>query len=264
MWLISFLCQTLIGQEIFIFRPYKDKKPLFAQNKLTLHEEFFGHLQMPSTFPSYNALSGPEDRWNFGFCNLTFFTENTSLLIQLFTHDDGSQRTKFDWHFSFRYHPVEHFVFIWGHDSNHDSDHQSTLNGKPYYLNRNYAGVDFPFTQGPLYIEPFTWILFHTNQKGHLDLSGNKLIQEYGIRMGVWIDDRFGLSAQLMGQTEDLFSLGQAYLGDFILRIKLVNPIELSLGASFWKDIQESRLGKKPFYKLRLFNTCNQLNINRL
>ncbi|MFW6140365.1 MAG: hypothetical protein ACOC5S_03320 [Acidobacteriota bacterium] len=249
--LLSFSWQNLISQEIFIFRQYKNKKPLFEENKLSFHGEFFGQLQLPSTFPSYNDLSGPEDRWNFGFRNLTFFTENSSLLIQLVTHDDGRKRTKFDWHFSLRYLPGENFVFIWGHDSNHDSDHRSILNGRTYYLNRNYAGLGFPFTQNSFYIEPFTWILFHTNQRGHLDLSGNKLIQEYGIRMGVWFEEQYGLSAQFIGQSEALFSLGQAFLGDVILRVKIISNLEFSLGGSFWVDIQESCLGnKKTFCKL--------------
>jgi len=251
LWLFFFSIQGLYSQEIFIFRPYMDKKPLFDHNKLTFHGEFYGQLQLPSTFPSYNDLSGPEDRWNFGFRNLTFFTENTSFLIQLVTHDDGRKRTKFDWHFSLRYLPVENFVLTWGHDSNHDSDHQSTLNGRPYYLNRNYAGFGFPFTQGSLYIEPFTWILFHTNHRGHLDLSGDKLIQEYGIKIGMWLDERLGISAQFIGQSEALFSLGQAFLGDVIIRIELIDNLEFSMGGSFWMDIQESRLGnKKTFYKL--------------
>lgn len=250
-WFFFFSSQGLYSQEIFIFRQYKDKKPLFEDSKLTFHGEFFGHLQSPSTFPSYNDLSGPEDRWNFGFRNVTFFTENISFLIQLVTHDDGEKRTKFDWHFSLRYLPVENFVLIWGHDSNHDSDHQSFLNGRPYYLNRNYAGLGFPFTRDSFYIEPFTWILFHTNQRGHLDLSGDELIQEYGIRMGLWLENKLGISAQFISQSEALFSLGQALMGDVILRLKLLHNLEISLGGSFWTDIQESRLGnRKTFYKL--------------
>jgi hypothetical protein len=68
--------------------------------------------------------------------------------------------------------------------------------------------------------------------------------------MGARIEDKLILSAQFMGQAEDLFSLGQAVLGDFIIRLNFICPLELSLGASFWADIQESRLGnKKYFYK---------------
>jgi len=246
-----FSCQLVTGYEIFVFRPSQEKTPLFPGGKLRIHGEFFGQLQHPSTFPSYNDLSGKEDRWNFGFRNLIFITENASFLAQLVTHDDGNKRTKFDWHFSFRYHPIENLAFILGHDSNHDSDYQSTLNGSPYFLNRNCFGFGLPFRQGPFYIEPFTWFLYHTNQRGHLDLSGDELIQEYGIRMGAWWEDRLGLSLQFIGQSEVFFSLGQAFLVDCLLRVKLSDYLELSLGVSLWKDMQESRLGNnQKFHKI--------------
>jgi hypothetical protein len=239
------------GQEIFVYRPYKEKNPLFPSHKLTLHGEFFGQLQMPSSFPSYNDFSGEDDRWTFGFQNRIFFTENISFLAQLVTHDDGSKRTKFDWHFSLRLNPLENFVLILGHDSNHDSDYQSTLEGLAYYLNRNYAGFGLPFQVGDFYIEPFTWILFHTNHKSHLDLSGDKLFQEYGIRIGAWIQDSFGISLQVMAQSDAFFSFGQTFMADLMFRIKLLDFIELSIGGSIWKDIQESLLGnKQTFAKL--------------
>lgn len=248
-WVCS--VQTLHGDEIFIYRPYKEKNPLFPDNKLTLHGEFFGQLQLPSNFPSYNDLSGKDDRWTFGFQNRIFITENISFLAQLVTHDDGSKRTKFDWHFSLRWNPMENLVLILGHDSNHDSDYQSVVDGQAYFLNRNYAGFGLPFYVGDFYIEPFTWLLYHTNQTGHLDLSGEKLLQEYGIRVGAWIQETFGMSLQIVAQSESFFSLGQTFMGDLIFRLKLLDFMELSVGASIWKDIQETILGnKQTFFKL--------------
>ncbi len=242
---------VLHAYEIFVYRPYKEKNPLFPNKKLVLHGEFYGQLQLPSNFPSYNDLSGEEDRWTFGFRNRIFITENFSFLAQLVTHDDGSKRTKFDWHFSLRLQPLENLVFILGHDSNHDSDYQSIVDGLAYYLNRNYVGFGLPFKVGDFYFEPFTWLLYHTNQKGHLDLSGEKLLQEYGLRIGAWIQDSFGISLQIMGQSEAFFSLGQTFMADLIFRIKLLDYLELSIGGSIWKDIQESRLGnKQTFTKL--------------
>jgi hypothetical protein len=240
-----------LGYEIFLYRPYKQKNPLFPNNKLTLHGEFFGQLQMPSSFPSYNDLSGKDDRWTFGFRNRIFITENFSFLVQLVTHDDGSKRTKFDWHFSLRLNAMENLVLIAGHDSDHDSDYQSVVDGLAYYLNRNYAGFGLPFRAGDFYFEPFTWILYYTNHKGHLDLSGDNLFQEYGIRIGAWIQDSFGISLQVKAQSESFFSLGQAFLADLIFRVRLLDHVELSIGGSIWKDMQESRLGnKQTFFKL--------------
>ncbi len=250
-FLFILMGNVLFGYEIFLYRPYKNKKPFFQENRITLHGEFFGHLQLPSNFPSYNDLTGPEDRWNYGFRNTVFLTENFSFLAQLVTHDDGSKRTKFDWHLSLRFSPLENLVLIFGHDSNHDSDYQSILDGHVFYLNRNYLGFGLPYQQGNFYFEPFTWFLYHTNQKSHLDLSGDELLQEYGIRMGAWFEETFGLSLQIVGQSAALFSLGQTFLADLILRVKIVDYLELSIGASIWKDIQESRLGnKKTFQKV--------------
>jgi hypothetical protein len=146
---------------------------------------------------------------------------------------------------------MENFVLIAGHDSNHDSDYQSVVDGLTYYLNRNYVGFGLPFEAGDFYFEPFTWILYHTNHKGHLDLSGDNLFQEYGIRIGAWIQESFRISLQVMAQSESFFSLGQAFLADLIFRIRLLEHVELSIGGSIWKDIQESRLGnKQTFFKL--------------
>lgn len=236
------------AQEIFIHRPKLDKNPLNVEKKITLHGEFFGHLQFPSTFPSYNNLSGPQDRWNFGFQNIIFFTKNTRFLAQLVTHDDSKQRTKFDWHFSLRQTLLENLVFIIGHDSNHDSDFQSWLDGKPYFLNRNYIGLGLPFVSGSFYFEPFTWILHHSNQRGHLDMSGEKVKQEYGLRISYLYQDVFGAHIQVFAQSEAFFAVGQSYIADIYVRIKIFEFLELSVGSRLWRDIQESRLGQKDIF----------------
>jgi len=241
---------SIFAYQIFIYRPIKEKRPLSRESKISLHGEFFGQLQFPSTFPSYNDLSGEEDRWNYGFQNQIFFTDSTSFLAQLVTHDDGHQRTKFDWHFSLRQNFSENLVLIVGHDSNHDSDHLSLHNQKPYYLNRNYIGISLPFEENSFYIEPFTWFFINTNERGHLDLSGNKLRQEFGLRIAAWFEEGISFHFQILAQTEELFSLGQAFLGDLIIRIELAPWLELSLGGGLWKDIETSRLGnQQKFYK---------------
>lgn len=247
-----FFSDSIFAYEIFIYRPYLEKKPLSKENKITIHGEFFGQLQYPSTFPSYNDLSGEEDRWNYGFRNLIFLGENTVFLAQLVTHDDNSNRTKFDWHFSLRQFLSENLVLIIGHDSNHDSDHKSLINQRRFYVNRNYIGFGLPFKTGQFYIEPFTWFLLkNTKQKGHLDLSGNKPRQEYGIRIGIWLEERFGFHFQIFSQTEKLFSSRQTFLADLIIRIRLLDWFELSGGGGLWKDIKTSPLGnKQKFYKL--------------
>lgn len=243
--------QAIFSYEIFIYRPYLKNKLAVEKNKFSLHGEFFAQLQFPSNFPSYNDQSGAEDRWNYGFQNLVFLSNKVSFLAQLVTHDDGHQRTKFDWHFSLKYSLFENFLLIIGHDSNHDSDYQSFLYGKAYFLNRNYLGCGLPFKVGDLYVEPFTRFFHHSNQRGHLDLSGNKLRQEYGLRIGYWSPEGLSLSFQILSQTEKSFSLGQAFLADLIIRIKLTEWLELSLGAGIWGDIQASRLGnKQKFHKL--------------
>ena len=246
-----FFSDSIYAYEIFIYRPYLEKKPLSQENKITIHGEFFGQLQYPSTFPSYNDLSGAEDRWNYGFQNLIFLAENTIFLAQLITHDDGNSRTKFDWHFSLRQFFSKNLVLIIGHDSNHDADHKSLVNQKRFYVNRNYLGFGFPFKTGHFYIEPFTWYLLpNTKQRGHLDLSGEAPRQEYGIRIGMWIKERVGFHFQILSKTEKLFSLGQSFLSDLIIRIKLLDWFELSAGAGLWMDIKTSPSGnKQTFYK---------------
>ena len=251
-FLCFFFSDTTYAYEIFIYRPYLDKKPVSREKKITIHGEFFGQLQVPSTFPSYNDLSGEEDRWNYGFRNTIFFTENTYFLAQLVTHDDNHSRTKFDWLFSFRHLLFENLVLIICHESNHDSDHISSIDQKRFYVNRNYLGLGFPFKTGQFYIEPFFWLFLHnTKQRVHLDLSGNNMRQEYGVRIGIWLEERFGFHFQIFSQSDKVFSLGQAFLSDLIIRIKLKDWFELSLGGGLWKDIKTSPSGnKQTFHKL--------------
>jgi hypothetical protein len=235
----------VMGQEIFIYRPNLEKNTLDKEKKVTLHGEFFGQALLPSTFPSYNDLSGPEDRWTFGFQNIIHFTKNTRFLAQLVTHDDGRQRTKFDWHFSLRQAILDNLVLIIGHDSNHDSDHQSWLHGKLYFLNRNYIGFGLPFNSGFFHIEPFTWFFHHSNQRGHLDLSGEKIKQEYGLRVGYWNPAGLGIHIQVFAQSEEFFSVGQTWIADIYIRFRILEFLEFSAGSRLWKDIQESRLGNR-------------------
>ena len=253
---LLFLCllapNSIHSYVIFIYRPYFDKTPVSQEKKITIHGEFFGHLQLPSTFPSYNDLSGSKDRWNYGFQNIIFITENTIFLAQLVTHDDNHSRTKFDWHFSLRQFLSENLVLIIGHDSNHDSDHRSVINQSRFYVNRNYIGLGFPSKKGNFYIEPFFWYLLKTTkQRGHLDLSGETPRVEYGLRIGRWFEDRVGIHFQVFHQAKKLFSRRQTYIADLIIRIRLLNWLELSAGGGIWKDIKTSPLGnKQKFYKL--------------
>ena len=83
------------------------------------------------------------------------------------------------------------------------------------------------------------------------EYEARSVLQEYGIRMGTWIQESFGVSLQFVAQSESFFSLVQTFLADVIFRVKLLDYLELSFGGSVWKDIQESRLGRKQtFFKL--------------
>jgi hypothetical protein len=239
------------GQEVFIYRPRPEKKTLVSDGVLSVHGELFVHLQAPSSFPSFNDQSGETDRWNYGFRNFFFLTPSTTLIAQLVAHDDTNNRTKFDWHFSARQNLARNLVLVIGHDSNHDSDHASYLHGKLYYTNRNYIGAALPLEGNNFYVEPFIWFFHHSNQRTHLDLSGEKIKQELGLRSGLILTQQAILSLQIICQSDGLFYLGQAYSGDLILRIRLAPWFELSLGGSLWKDIETSPLGtKKTFGKL--------------
>ncbi len=244
------LTTKAFAQEIFIFRPKPEKNSLSLGKKITVHGEFFGHLQSPSTFPSFNDRSGSIDRWNFGFQNTIYFTPTTRFLAQLVTHDDGNRRTKFDWHFSIRQTVFDNLVLYIGHDSNHDSDHKSQRDLGAYFLNRNYIGLGIPFETGNLYIEPFTWFLHNTNQRSYLDMSGERVKQEYGIRLGYWFENGIGLHGQIFAQTNELFASGQTYLATLFIRTRIFKSLEISIGSSIWKDIRLSQLGNKDkFYK---------------
>ncbi|MFC2160867.1 hypothetical protein ACFLRX_04365 [Acidobacteriota bacterium] len=248
------LCLSLfsngLAQEVFIFRPKPEKNAVSVEKKITLHGEFFGHLQSPSTFPSFNDMSGLPDRWNFGFQNIIHFTPTTRFLAQLITHDDGRKRTKFDWHFSIRQTVFDNLVLIIGHDSNHDSDHKSWIGQSMYFLNRNYIGFGIPFETGSLYLEPFTWFFSKTNQRSHLDMSGEKVKQEFGINFGYLFDNGIGIHSQIFAQTEGIFAKNQTYRASVFIRFRILKFLELSFGSSVWKDIRESRLGNKDkFYK---------------
>ncbi len=243
--------QALSAYQIFLYRVYEKKTSLASDHKIHLRGEFFGHAQFPSSFPSYNDHSGEDDRWTFGFHNIVFLTASTVLHAQLVTHDDGRQRTRFDWHFSLRQNLSQHIALIIGHDSHHDSDHTSYVNGRPYFTNRNYIGFSLPINGPSFLIEPFTWFFHHSNQSAYLDLSGSKIKQEYGLRLGGLVGDRASLSFQLIIQSDSFFSTGQMVLADLIFRLRLAEWIELSAGSSWWKDRETSVAGRKQsFHKL--------------
>lgn len=239
------------GQPLFIYRPIEQKTSLLDSGLINPRGEIFVLLLMPSSFPSFNDLSGREDRWNFGFQMYLDLTPSTELLAQLVTHDDGHNRTKFDWHFSLRQKIDQSFVLIVGHDSNHDSDHLSYIQGKPFYLNRNYLGFGLCLATKKIYFEPFTWFFHHTNQRSQLDSSGEKLKQEYGFRLGLVFSPEVTLSCQTIFQSDVVFARGQTVLVDFIIRIKFLSWLEFSLGGGLWQDLKESRLGQRQsFHKM--------------
>ncbi len=239
---------ALPGYELFIYRRFEQKSLLGPDKKVIIQGEFFGQLQLPSTYPSYNDLSGAEDRWNFGFRGVIFLTGTTALDFQLVTHDDGRQRTKFDWHFSVHQRIFEHLRLILGHDSDHDSEHTSSLNGKPYYTNRNYIGFSLPFQGKNYVIEPFAWFFHHTNQRTYLDLSGGKVRQEYGLRIGAQVGKNSTASLQVIAQSDVLFNIGKALIADLILRFNLTDWLQLAAGAGTWADLGISPLGMKRSY----------------
>ena len=237
--------------ELFIYRQLDRKEAVSLTGRLTLRGEFFGQLQSPSTFPSYNDLTGPEDRWNMGFQDYVLITPTTTLLAQLVTHDRGGERTKFDWHFSLRQELARNLVLILGHDSDHDADHASYLSGKRFYTNRNYIGVGAPFGDRGYTVEPFLRFFHHTNQPTHLDLTGEKLKQEYGLRLGALLAPAVTLSLQAVIQSGAVFGRAEAWLADLILRLRLTGWLEGTLGAGIWQDWGPSPGGqKKTFTKL--------------
>ncbi|MHB8093628.1 MAG: hypothetical protein ACYDH0_01675 [Candidatus Aminicenantales bacterium] len=237
--------------EIFIHHPGLNRTSLVSTGKVILHGELFFHRLSPSTFPSYNDQSGPADRWNLGFQDFFPITPTTTIMAQLLTHDDGAQRTKFDWHFELRQAVLPWLIAAIGHDSDHDAEHRSTLLGKPYYANRNFIGVGIPVEGSNFFVEPFTRFFHHTNQRSFLDFSGEVLRQEFGLRASAWTDEGLSAHAQAYFQTDKAFSLGQAFLGELILRWRVLSWLDLSLGGTIWTDIKTGPLGeKRSFHKL--------------
>lgn len=242
---------ALPGTEIYIYRRFDPRENLFEQKKVIMHGELFGQLLSPSTFPSYNDLSGDTDRWNYGFHDYILISPSTLLHGQLITHDRGGERTKFDWHFSLRQQVVSHLTLDIGHDSDHDSDHTSFLSGKPFYTNRNYIGIYLPWQGKDFFIEPFLRFFHHSNQRTHLDLSGEKIHQELGLRGGAALGKAVSLSLQVIMQSSGKLGRSEAWLGDLVLRIRLTGWLEASLGGGFWADLVTSPLGnKQTFSKL--------------
>jgi hypothetical protein len=247
-FLLGGLAGPLTGYEMFIFRVSTYKENMLRDNRIVLHGEFFGQLLYPSSFPSFNDLSGPDDRWNFGFHNLIHFTPTTVFHAQLITHDQGGRRTKFDWHFSLHQNIGRHISLALGHDSDHDSDHASYLNGKPFYNNRNYFDIGLPLGGQDFLIEPFVRFFHHTNQRTHLDLSGDKLKQEYGIRLGAALSPQVILSFQWIEQSSRSVHAGEAWLADLEARFCPVPWLEVLIGWGTWKDRKLSSSGNKQSF----------------
>jgi hypothetical protein len=241
--------EQLSAYEMFVFRRYDRKEAISLTGKLTLRGELFGQLQAPSSFPSYNDLSGPDDRWTYGFQDFFLITPTTRLLVQLVTHDSGGERTKFDWHFSLRQEVVPNLVLLLGHDSEHDSDRASYHHGRRFYNNRNYFGVCAPFAGDDLLVEPFLRF-FHdtTNQRTRLDLSGEEIRQESGLRVGARFGPAVTLSFQGLIQSSAVFDLAQAWLADLILRFRLTDWLEATVGGGIWRDWGADAAGRKQTY----------------
>jgi hypothetical protein len=248
---LLFLPTVLPGHELFIYRRYDPKDNLLAQKRIIMHGELFGQLLYPSSYPSYNDLSGEEDRWNFGFHDHFLITPGTAFHAQLVTHDKDGERTKFDWHFSLRQRLAAFLALDVGHDSDHDSDHTSYLNGKPYYTNRNYIGIHLDWARESFLIEPFLRFFHSTNQRAYLDLSGERLSQEYGLRVGVSFGKTGSLSLQVLGQSGAIFGRIETGLAELTLRFRLDDWLEATVGGGIWADARTSPLGnKQTFHKL--------------
>jgi hypothetical protein len=242
------LAARLSGSEIFIYRQFDKADAMSRTGRLTLRGEIFSNLQAPSDFPSYNDLSGPVDRWTLGFQDFVLITPTTRILAQLVSHNLGGEFTKFDWHFSLRQQLARNLVLILGHDSDHDADHASELDGKRFYNNRNYIGVGAPFTAGVFCIEPFFRFFHHTNQPTRLDLSGDELKQESGLRVGARFSPAVSLSFQGLIQSSAVFDLAQAWMADVILRFRLTDWLEATLGGSIWQDWGTDPAGRKQTF----------------
>jgi hypothetical protein len=240
-----------LGIEMFIHHPGLNRTSISAEGKVILHGEVFAHLLSPSTFPSYNDLTGLPDKWNLGFQDFFPITPTTTLMAQLMAHDDGGQRTKFDWHFHLRQVIFPCLAAYIGHDSDHDSEHQSLFRGKPYYTNRNYIGIGIPIEGRSYFIEPFTWFFHHSNQRVFLDMSGERLLQEYGLRASAWTGEGLSANLQVVFRTDTAFSLGQDFMGELILRAQVAPWLHLSLGGTVWTDLKATAPGRKRnFHKI--------------
>ncbi len=242
------LAARLTGSEIFIHRQFDSQEALSRTGRLTLRGEIFSNLLAPSDFPSYNDLSGPADRWTLGFQDVILITPTTRLLAQLVSHNLGGEFTKFDWHFSLRQQLARNLVLILGHDSDHDADHASELGGKHFFTNRNYVGAGAPFTAGVFTIEPFFRFFHHTNQPTRLDLSGDELKQESGLRVGARFSPTVSLSFQGLIQSSAVFDRAQAWLADVILRFRLTGWLEATLGGGIWQDWGADPAGEKQTF----------------
>jgi len=245
------LAAPLTGSEVFIHRQFDNKDAISRTGRLTLRGEIFSNILAPSDFPSYNDLSGPVDRWTLGFQDFVLITPTTRLLAQLVSHNLGGEFTKFDWHFSLRQRLARNLVLVLGHDSDHDADHASELDGKPFYTNRNYIGVGAPFTAGVFCLEPFFRFFHHTHQPTRLDLSGGELKQESGLRLGARFSPAVTLSFQGLIQSSAVFDLAQAWMADVILRFRLTDWLEATVGGRIWQDWgTDPAGGKQTFTKL--------------
>jgi hypothetical protein len=210
--------------------------------------ELFASLLAPSTFPSYNDLSGATDRWHFGFQDRIGITPTTVLLGQLLTHDDGTQRTKFDWHFSLRQTLIENLVLTIGHDSDHDAEHLSTVRGKPFFTNRNYIGLGMPVAGQAVYVEPFIRFFHHTNLRTFLDMSGEKIVQEFGLRLAARPVPGADLHGQIFSRTDRYFEIGRDFVLEIIARFRVTDWFEFSWGFGLWRDLELSPAGRRQSF----------------
>jgi len=81
-------------------------------------------------------------------------------------------------------------------------------------------------------------------------MSGEKVKQEFGIRLGYWFENGVGIHGQIFAQTDNLLAAAQTYRATLFIHIRIFESLEISLGSSIWKDIRESNLGHKDmFYK---------------
>ena len=239
----------LFGYELFIHRPEPDRSLLSSRRTIVIHGELFGQLLSPSTFPSFTDQTGLIDRWNYGFRDVIYFSAGTRFLAQMVAHDDGHNRTKFDWHFTLRQEIARNLAVFFGHDSDHDSDRGSRLDGRSFYTNRNYLGLSAPFSGEDFLVEPFLrFFLGTTNQRTRLDLSGEVLKQESGLRLGARFGPATTLSLQALIQSSAVFDRARAWLADVCLRLRLTDWLEASVGGGLWRDWDADASGRRQTF----------------